>query len=433
MSSTAEPCYKPLAKDRKQIRLLNISNDTGSGIRRLISCSLTVFSLDDAPAYTALSYEWGSQNDRRIICLNGFTTIVRHNLFDFLRQYCTVSEKGYLWIDALCINQDDLLERGHQVGFMADIYRQAERVIIWLGVEPSLVCAVSTVAALRSDTGASRLLQFSKRMFRLLNISYYLDGDRKEVFTAAEAEGDNFDKNIFTSWAEHDKILKNIEIVCRSTYWSRIWIVQEVLLAREAYIWCSDGVLELDVLRMYLAHITSIFYHNFLPTHRDDLYKRSVSGFRDTSGRRRRQRQNSGEFLYKCQARVLLVVIRYSVSLTGESSSRLFYMFEGAECSDVKDRIYTLLSLINRTELSTFPIVPDYTISVTELFVLLCSRAVRLLVKEYGSEFTRVPWTYAQTDIHSLRRRLESTEDDEVFKRVKRNLEYLNRITWISQ
>jgi hypothetical protein len=52
----------------------------------------------------------------------------------------------FFWIDAICINQKDSDERGQQVQFMAKIYNQAHRVIVWLGVELGVETLDSTRA-----------------------------------------------------------------------------------------------------------------------------------------------------------------------------------------------------------------------------------------------------------------------------------------------
>jgi hypothetical protein len=76
---------------------------------------------------------WGGNDDHRIN-VNGYTFFVRRNLvlaLDYLRY-----EKGKrtLWIDAICINQSNTNERNHQVSQMGQIYRNARRVVVWIGM-----------------------------------------------------------------------------------------------------------------------------------------------------------------------------------------------------------------------------------------------------------------------------------------------------------
>ncbi|OAL47302.1 heterokaryon incompatibility, partial [Pyrenochaeta sp. DS3sAY3a] len=84
--------------------------------------------------YLALSYAWGNSSDRRPVVINNHEHYVTTNLEDFLRVWRqkAVQERDqpladfYLWIDAICINQDDLLERKSQVMLMSEIYPKAK-------------------------------------------------------------------------------------------------------------------------------------------------------------------------------------------------------------------------------------------------------------------------------------------------------------------
>jgi hypothetical protein len=93
----------------------------------------TALPLAGRSQYTALSYMWGKTVANRKIELNGTRFPVRKNLWDFLKQARTNGFRGYLWIDALCIDQAQVGERNHQVGLMGKIYSHARDVIVWLG------------------------------------------------------------------------------------------------------------------------------------------------------------------------------------------------------------------------------------------------------------------------------------------------------------
>lgn len=101
-----------------------------------IQCNLAYCSLDDPNMYAALSYTWGSPDITTPILLNGIEYQVTTNLAAVLeRMRCTGYEGSALWIDALCINQQDILERNRQVQLMRKIYERASIVVIWLGEE----------------------------------------------------------------------------------------------------------------------------------------------------------------------------------------------------------------------------------------------------------------------------------------------------------
>ena len=89
------------------------------------------------PPYEALSYVWGPSDDPISLSVredDGLKTLhVRRNLFSALIHLRDPEQPNALWIDALCINQEDLAERSAQVLRIPDIYSFASRVIVWLG------------------------------------------------------------------------------------------------------------------------------------------------------------------------------------------------------------------------------------------------------------------------------------------------------------
>jgi hypothetical protein len=100
--------------------------------------SLRQVDLDQHPRYSAVSYVWGSAAANHAISLNGKTFYVNSNLHEALAHIRANlvsggAEKLDLWIDALCINQADPAEQSRQIAMMGDIYRLAERTILWLG------------------------------------------------------------------------------------------------------------------------------------------------------------------------------------------------------------------------------------------------------------------------------------------------------------
>lgn len=85
--------------------------------------------------FEAISYVWGrSKKNKRIIC-DGRVIRITKSLSDVLRRLRLPHKRRKLWADGICINQNDLEEKGHQVAIMGDIYRSAKRVLIYMGSE----------------------------------------------------------------------------------------------------------------------------------------------------------------------------------------------------------------------------------------------------------------------------------------------------------
>lgn len=73
----------------------------------------------------------GSRDDTLVV--NGEEIPARENLLSALRSFQRRNDTAFLWVDAVCINQDDLEEKMTQIKLMGDIYSLAERTVIWLG------------------------------------------------------------------------------------------------------------------------------------------------------------------------------------------------------------------------------------------------------------------------------------------------------------
>lgn len=153
--------YEPLDKQKREIRLLEIVSD-----REPPTCKLLTVSLDDNPVYAALSYVWGDATIKEDIVVNGSTVQVTTNLKAALKHVRKYWKKVFpgkrsstmrLWADAICINQNDLDERSHQVTMMKEIYASTELVMAWLGSEdkqvPHALRALNTMANEFRDAG----------------------------------------------------------------------------------------------------------------------------------------------------------------------------------------------------------------------------------------------------------------------------------------
>lgn len=86
-----------------------------------------------ATRYEAISYAWGDELETEEITLDSNAHKITRNLWTCLKKLRLSTEPRALWADAVCINQNDPAEKGHQVSIMGKIYREAKRVCVWLG------------------------------------------------------------------------------------------------------------------------------------------------------------------------------------------------------------------------------------------------------------------------------------------------------------
>ena len=188
--------YRPLPTPTS-IRLLHI-RPYGSRTGAPIVCFLSTHERSLAPPYEALSYVWGAQKPTGTIrCADFNSTLpkrgrsrtkrtVRINLYAALQDLRHKTETRVMWIDGLCINQEDLAERSSQVAMMGDIYRSATAVVVYLGpadynhafrvTKNLLLAALDFKPVLEDSQGTEELSEAGRHIARrILTASLFYD------------------------------------------------------------------------------------------------------------------------------------------------------------------------------------------------------------------------------------------------------------------
>jgi hypothetical protein len=184
--------YRPINGD---IRLVTLERGDG---KDAVRCKMFDVEFSTELVYVALSYEWGRVGEGSIIWIDGGFRKIGSSLFNALMHLRRPNEDLILWVDALCIDQQNLGERNHQVELMGKIYSQAAEVVIWLGLA-------------RDD---SRL---AMAQFRAISENLSLGKPVGRPVMHIEA---------VLSWV-------------RRTYWRRMWVIQEIQLAKDLSICCG--------------------------------------------------------------------------------------------------------------------------------------------------------------------------------------------------
>jgi hypothetical protein len=130
--------HSPLAPGTNTIRLLRLMpQGIGSAERTKLRCELFEYSLQNLDKrthlYEALSYIWGGDERTCSITIEEQNLDATANLYTALIRLRGRSLERILWIDAICIDQNNLDERSQQVQLMAMIYSKAHCVLVWLG------------------------------------------------------------------------------------------------------------------------------------------------------------------------------------------------------------------------------------------------------------------------------------------------------------
>ncbi|RYP77342.1 hypothetical protein DL771_001137 [Monosporascus sp. 5C6A] len=237
------------------IRLLTIParlrDDTN-----IISCRLSVHTLASCPEYLALSYCWGDAKVKKSVRCNEVELPVTANLFSALECLCYPDKDMLIWIDAICINQDDSAEKEEQVGIMRDIYSKALEVLIWLGP-----------AADESDLGIKACQNLALAMADFICQQADDEDEPDDPISQVRAE---FaiqrgsleyrmaeDAKLRRKWRKLKKLftdfkpkrlsereVRAIRAIVSRPWWTRIWIVQELCLAKRARIIIGQSSIE---------------------------------------------------------------------------------------------------------------------------------------------------------------------------------------------
>lgn len=122
--------HVPLSTDAS-IRVLELLPGTPGDP---LAANLWEINLDDGPEFNALSYCWGEPIFNKLLQCNGQAFCITESVFDALQNLRNSKQPLCIWIDQICINQQDVSERNHQVQLMTRIYSNASIVIVWVGL-----------------------------------------------------------------------------------------------------------------------------------------------------------------------------------------------------------------------------------------------------------------------------------------------------------
>jgi hypothetical protein len=242
--------HSPLVDPSNEIRLVTLHPALDD--RYDIICTLQSVRLDNVGEFEALSYVWGSTGRKLSILLENQEFEVTQNLAHAIRHLRPVSSNKFeartLWIDAICIDQQNIDERNQQVRRMDIIYKRAKQVIVWLGnysePEDELVEFPEEWGFQKLKPGSLESTQEAFKLARDLARSYDFELDK---FDLSIHPSDNF-----RTWGYL------CQLFCRPWY-RRLWVFQEVNLARQALMLCGECTIDWNrLLRAARAMYASI-------------------------------------------------------------------------------------------------------------------------------------------------------------------------------
>lgn len=197
-----------------------------------IECEIFHISLsnppNNRPSYEALSYVWGSASKPFRILADNCHLAVTSNLYialQYLRM--NIDRPKILWIDSICINQNDIVERNRQVSIMRHIFLNANRTIVWLGdfsFEP-VIRSDDFLAFIESEHGSEAFLA-------------QITGRRK------------------------NSLLSNVLKIFDCAWFTRIWIVQELTLSKDVVVRIGEREIGWDRLVSFMNSVTRLVWQS---------------------------------------------------------------------------------------------------------------------------------------------------------------------------
>ncbi|QGI80021.1 unnamed protein product [Fusarium fujikuroi] len=282
--------YRNLDKRKQEIRLIELSTQTGGD--GILECKLLPATLltDIRKQYLALSYCAGDPTNTKEIMVSGVKCNVFANLHHALvlaRHYwIQSSEEGplRLWIDQLCINQHDLSERSHQVGFMRDIYQSAERTLACLSTSTTsgeglkwfndLCDAVPFQAddeSLKYDAeeklgteGGTELQDLTRESAALRHISKSCDFGQLWFRIGVYLCDNMYTGQFVDGWIAFYDVLT-------SPWWNRVWICQEFLVSSQVTFMFGNHFISWEKCWRNLESFCSTY--EFVLRHRNNFQK----------------------------------------------------------------------------------------------------------------------------------------------------------------
>lgn len=335
--------YLPL-QDTRNIRVLDVSpGEHGNEIH----FALREVKLEESGLYHALSYVWGPPIfSETIFSANGYlkTTL---SLYAALQRFRAPDQTVVFWADAVCINQEDLQERGQQVSFMRSIYTTSASVLIWLGDATEF-----------DQEACNFILQFTDK---------HIKGSLDDAFN--ELDDWNLDsivrvdkikalrKNLFllsntiqVSEVVDDNLANGLTHFFSRDWFLRIWTVQEVASARAAVVKCGSLTLDYGIVERFAEVWRGMGMHAWL---RSSAAQGSVPQLGEVS--KFRDERKTGKPQHSL------------VSIAHQLRSR--------QATDSRDKLYGLFGLASNPQ--PLPYAPSYMVTTEQLYLDLAAKEIK--------------------------------------------------------
>lgn len=239
------PLYQYSAIGFGKIRLMHLQAGAGNSPIRI---TFEEVALPDDPAYEAVSYCWGGST-RDCNIASGNTRIeITQNGMDALWHFRLPDKSRTLWMDAVCINQEDMEERASQVLVMDQIFSNAIQTLAWAGNDaPHVNEAFEFLDRFRTVVQQDIIRQSEEHSMELETIAVVKRAPGSPLWTVmyyglhprVSSLEIGFDREISASCLEQNFDLNTRLALCKlcsREYFERCWVFQEIVLSKRAVI-----------------------------------------------------------------------------------------------------------------------------------------------------------------------------------------------------
>jgi hypothetical protein len=328
--------YEALPDPETHIRLLVIwpVEDTDE-----LKTSLEVCHIAEIPPFEALSYAWGRDAPTSSLSCESAIIAITPHLYEGIRQLRDVVKCSRVWIDAICINQDDNVEKASQIPLMTNVYSQASRVLVWLGSAADCSDQVLDELPLLLDN-----FQRAKKLILRTNEAHEEAG--------LPLLGDPFWVSLASFWSR--------------SWFQRGWIVQEAVLAKDILFICGT---KLSTFALF-----DLFW-----------YEAQRNLFMDEIERKAPKRMESRQGRLTVQNLVWLRELFSRGDLI--PASDLAQIGRDLNVSEPLDRIYGLIGLM--PDAIRGAVVVDYSVTSRQEYWKLYISVGKMLLQQESLDFLR--------------------------------------------
>ena len=344
--------YFPLDRMADEIRILNIEPHKGDESSPMV-CSLLHVPLAAKQDYHALSYTWGSGAKTKSITLSGQSFAVSETLYSALIHLRQSNLRRAIWVDAICINQNEIPERNSQISRMARIYTASDGTVIWLGdeAEGSKIAMeemgrIAMEHIRKNHRAELDVVEAHEDMAKVKDgtVAIIYKSLREDFYGPHLKVDDDFTPEEAPVWRAICRLLLR-------PWFRRTWVIQEAVTAGNLMVTCGESMMYWEALPMFSTTIQNDW--NFFRLLSDDEQQKKDFAYYDPDV----------QF-----ARVGVFRNLRTTRQRGESISYLSLLIatRDTESTDPRDKIYGLWGLAS--DAADLVPTPDYAQSVQSVY-----------------------------------------------------------------